>query len=67
MLCSLPTAGGQRWTALTMYDERFAVSLQVHSRHSTVACLKLTQIQEENLDPPKHRMFPPDGIQPCIW
>ena len=32
----------------------------------SVACLNLTQNQE-NLDLPKHRMFPSDGIQPCIW
>ena len=41
-------------------------SIVGHFKHSSVACLKLAQIQE-NLDLPKHRIFPPDGIQPCIW
>ena len=37
-------------------------SIVGHYKHSSVACLKLAQIQE-NLDLSKHR----DGIQPCIW
>ena len=58
MLCSFLATGGERWSTVTACGERLAIYLQVHSRaftHSSVACLKLANIQE-NLDLRKHRL-----------